>query len=312
MYTPTNYSIIIPHRNSPTLLKRCLDSIPLREDIQTIVVDDASNNTAPLHELAQQYPHVKFIYEKEWKGAGHARNIGIKHSAGKWILFADADDFFCKGFDKEIDRYLSSDADIVFFDVCYRYSENLLPCPSRYPLISDCIYRKDIEKLKWYVYVVWGKLYSGEIIRKNHLIFDETKMNDDVIFAIQANIHAKTYLISPFILYCNTLCIKSIQFSLNEEKLDCSYNVFLRLNRLLYSIDKQKYQYNLLRVILKYWRWIGSKACLRTFFKHYIPDTTLQMKIRDFRLSLSQIPQHLSKAEREKRRKVETINHTRE
>lgn len=37
------YSIIIPHKNIPDLLRRCLDSIPQRPDIQIIVVDDNSS-----------------------------------------------------------------------------------------------------------------------------------------------------------------------------------------------------------------------------------------------------------------------------
>ena len=40
-----HYSIIIPHKNIPALLQRCLDSIPSREDIQIIVVDDNSSST---------------------------------------------------------------------------------------------------------------------------------------------------------------------------------------------------------------------------------------------------------------------------
>lgn len=38
-----NYSIIIPHKNIPDLLQRCLNSIPRRTDIQIIVVDDNSD-----------------------------------------------------------------------------------------------------------------------------------------------------------------------------------------------------------------------------------------------------------------------------
>ena len=38
-----NYSIIIPHKNSADLLQYCLNSIPLRDDIQVIVVDDNSD-----------------------------------------------------------------------------------------------------------------------------------------------------------------------------------------------------------------------------------------------------------------------------
>lgn len=34
------YSIIIPHKNILKLLQRCLDSIPERDDVQVIIVDD--------------------------------------------------------------------------------------------------------------------------------------------------------------------------------------------------------------------------------------------------------------------------------
>ena len=36
------YSFIIPHKNSLQLLKRCLSSIPIRADIEVIVIDDNS------------------------------------------------------------------------------------------------------------------------------------------------------------------------------------------------------------------------------------------------------------------------------
>ena len=38
-----NYSFIIPHKNCPDLLQRCVDSIPERDDVQVIVVDDNSD-----------------------------------------------------------------------------------------------------------------------------------------------------------------------------------------------------------------------------------------------------------------------------
>ena len=48
------YSIIIPHYNLPKLLRRCLQSIPEREDVQVIVVDDSAqpHTVAVFHEVA--------------------------------------------------------------------------------------------------------------------------------------------------------------------------------------------------------------------------------------------------------------------
>ena len=89
-----NYSIIIPHKNIPDLLKRCLDSIPRRNDVQIIVVDD---NSDPEKVDFSNFPGVgekcvEVYFTKEGKGAGFARNVGLKYAIGKWVLFADADD----------------------------------------------------------------------------------------------------------------------------------------------------------------------------------------------------------------------------
>lgn len=43
-----NYTIIIPHYNIPSLLERCISSIPQRNDIQIIVIDDCSPNSQEL------------------------------------------------------------------------------------------------------------------------------------------------------------------------------------------------------------------------------------------------------------------------
>ncbi len=39
-----NYSFIIPHYNTSDLLQRLIDSIPQREDVEIIVVDDNSDD----------------------------------------------------------------------------------------------------------------------------------------------------------------------------------------------------------------------------------------------------------------------------
>jgi len=93
---PLNYSIIIPHKDIPDLLQRCLDSIPVRDDVEVIVVDD---NSDPRKVDFEHFPQWKgkdyhYFLTKEGKGAGYARNVGLDHAQGRWIIFADADDFF--------------------------------------------------------------------------------------------------------------------------------------------------------------------------------------------------------------------------
>ena len=88
-----NYSFIIPHKNAPELLRRCIASIPQREDVQIIVVDDNSEKEKkPVVE--RENVMIVEIDSKDSKGAGHARNIGLSQAKGKWILFA-ANFFIC-------------------------------------------------------------------------------------------------------------------------------------------------------------------------------------------------------------------------
>ena len=53
------YSFVIPHHNTPDLLQRLIDSIPQREDIEIIVVDDNSDEGKKAN---VKRPDVKTIY----------------------------------------------------------------------------------------------------------------------------------------------------------------------------------------------------------------------------------------------------------
>ena len=110
-------SIIIPHYNTPDSLLRLIKSIPLREDIEILVVDD--NSDIPLEEIRRilnPFPYVQlFQNDSGKKGAGASRNIALQRAVGEWILFADADDFFVEGFYDKLIPFLESDFDIVYF-----------------------------------------------------------------------------------------------------------------------------------------------------------------------------------------------------
>ena len=75
-------SIIIPHYNTPALLKRLLDSIGFHEDVQIIVIDDNSTKDISLYQAVQkeyQSDHTIFLKNDSGKkGAGAARNIGLE------------------------------------------------------------------------------------------------------------------------------------------------------------------------------------------------------------------------------------------
>lgn len=282
-----NYSIIIPHKNSVNLLRRCLFSIPQREDVQIIVVDDNSNRDVDnLKEVVSQFPCTELVLTSGG-GAGHARNIGLKYVKGKWILFADADDFFHQNFLEELDKYLETQVDIVFFDTDSCYSKNLKSCETRIYEISEGIKNRDIEYLKWKVHVVWGKLFNANLIQENNLRFDEVIASNDVTFACMASYYARNVRIDSFILYCSTVNLNSLCYKMSRENIDARVDVALRFNRFVHSIGKGKYQINLFSILLFY-KQLSFMLFMEKLYI-YLRTVTIKMMLQDAKLSLNGI-----------------------
>ena len=110
-------SIIIPHYNTPKLLDKMLSSIPKRNDIQVIVVDDNSDLCGrELSELKAKYGNIE-MYTSPYSthSTGLCRNVGIERACGRWIMFGDADDYYVEGWLEKIEPFFDSDYDLLYF-----------------------------------------------------------------------------------------------------------------------------------------------------------------------------------------------------
>ena len=91
-------SIIIPVYNVEPYLRKCLDSI-LRQGLrdgeyEVILVNDGSKDgsVAICEKYCKNHSHFRII-SQENAGVSAARNNGIEHARGKYIVFVDADDY---------------------------------------------------------------------------------------------------------------------------------------------------------------------------------------------------------------------------
>src|SRR5690554_2931847 len=112
-------SIIVPHKNSSKLIKKLLSSIPDDDGIQVIVVDDKSTDKEKenLRNILDERNIQIISNDLSLSNAGVARNIGINHAIGEWVLFADADDYFTEGSVQKLLNHLSfSKAQVVLFN----------------------------------------------------------------------------------------------------------------------------------------------------------------------------------------------------
>jgi len=221
-----NFSIIIPHKNIPDLLERCLKSIPQRDDLQVIVVDDDSE-IPPRH--CGNDGRVEFIFAKDEKrsGAGFARNIGLEHAKGRWIIFADADDFFSYAINDVLDEYKDNPADIVFFKntcvdtVLYTSAGNQPWRAARngYIDLYDTKPARAETLLRYCAGMPWGKLIKRALVEAHTIRFDEIKCWNDIAFSYLSGFYARHIAWDKRALYTVTVRTGSLQESgMNLEK----------------------------------------------------------------------------------------------
>ena len=88
-------SIVIPVYNVENYLGQCLDSVQaLTADVEAILVDDGSTDgSGTLCDIwAAEDSRFRVVHQANG-GLSAARNTGIQHSTGDYILFLDSDDF---------------------------------------------------------------------------------------------------------------------------------------------------------------------------------------------------------------------------
>ena len=89
-------SVIVPIYNVEQYLRRALDSIlsQTHKDWEAILVDDGSTDSSG--RIAEEYDvcDSRFkVVHKPNGGQSDARNVGLQHASGEFLLFLDADDF---------------------------------------------------------------------------------------------------------------------------------------------------------------------------------------------------------------------------
>lgn len=217
------YSIIIPHKNIPLLLQRCLSSIPAMDDLQVIVVDDSSDSIDQVRLIVENYKNAELILTKAGKGAGHARNVGLQSAKGDWILFADADDYFEEGFLNVIKKHENDDTDIVYFSAKSVYSESLEPSPKlskRKNVIARYMKnpRKMKDYLKYFQTEPWGKMIRRKLIEDKGIVFDETPLANDYSFSVVSGYYANNIIYDDTVIYVYTEREGSLSYELTADE----------------------------------------------------------------------------------------------
>lgn len=233
------YSIIIPHKNVPDLLERLLNSIPVREDTEIIIVDDHSDKEKVNFDLfpGLNRKNTKVIFLDDSKGAGYARNLGISKASGKWLLFADADDFYTKKLSFVLDKYSEiDDVDMVYLNAQFFYESTQKTVP-----ISFNKYFVRFEKRKWYsesilryyMWTPWTRMVKRSLVEDNGLEYEQIPTGNDKMFSLKCSKYAQKIKVESMYIY--NYCMadnKSVTFSysIKPEVLKTKIDLLFRTN----------------------------------------------------------------------------------
>lgn len=239
------FSIIIPHKDIPDLLMRCLRSIPISEDIQVIVVDDNSPDADTYLERYPELsrPYLEFIRTTKGGGAGYARNVGMDHAKGKWLLFADADDLYVENMYEIILPYVESNADVIYFKEKSVLTTDIHQIIKRVEFINKSIdeyFETGCDKFVRFRYPApWGKMIKREFVEKYRFRFDEVEYSNDYYFSVCIGSYAKEINVSNQILYLYTYRRDSLSslFCSKPNELKVRAEVSFRVEKLIKQLD---------------------------------------------------------------------------
>ena len=249
--TKSILTIIIPHYNTPDGLKRLLETIGYFNGLEVIVVDDNSDkNVKEYEQIVKEYDN-RVLFTKNTtgkKGAGAARNTGLKYATGKWVAFMDADDVVVGNLENICDN-LDDSFDIIFFEPISRTTDMIHEAGrhKRYKrLVDRCVEENTIcssYALKYNFYVPWSKIIKLELIKAHNIQFEEVLYANDVMFSCRIAYYAKNIKATKETFYC----ITDNEFGLTKVKSKASQHI-----RNAQNIKRMFYL--MMHVPPKYWK----------------------------------------------------------
>lgn len=195
------FSVIIPAYNCEKYLLDAVASIRRQsvKDMEIIIVDDGSTDTTGeiCDSLGRSYGEKSdkreseddqeipiYIIHQKNRGVSVARNVGINHATGQYILFLDADDFYVdnalnnelykkcqKGYDMIICSSLVSNVDRSRYGIDMKMQDGVFVGRQAYPITGHFA----------------ACLYKRQMLLENHILFDENvHLNEDEAFKLKA------------------------------------------------------------------------------------------------------------------------------
>lgn len=191
-------SIIVPIYNVEKYIYNCLSSMVRQtlKNIEIIIVNDGTpDNSANIaQEFVDKYNNIK-LFHKTNGGVGDARNYGIRHANGDFIMFVDSDDMLLpRSCENLYNKAVDTDSDIVIGRPVWlkKGTEEPIEYLEKWftSEFKESYNYKMNYKIALGIPTPYPKLYRSELILQNNLQFPHIIGGEDCVFSVKAYYYA--------------------------------------------------------------------------------------------------------------------------
>lgn len=185
-------SVILPTYNMELYLAQCLKSITLQsyKNIEVIVVIDGATDSS--FQIAKSFQDQDERFKVIWQenaGSGPARNNGLMHATGEYIMFVDPDDWIDSNMVEDLlEVAITSGADLVIAGGKTVYENN----PTRNSIEqyeNRLIKGKNNVREMYMDFLAEGKLgaptsklFKAKLIKERNIQFPDLRRSQDIVF----------------------------------------------------------------------------------------------------------------------------------
>lgn len=247
-----DFSVIVPvWRGAIHFLPRLFDSIPCKNDIEIIVVD---NSVDPIkREEIKSSREIVLIHSAPERHAGGSRNDGIMVANGKWLLFADADDYYAKDAFDLYYSMLNTDAEIVYTGMGGVY-EDTGEYSNRGEHYAKIVHQYtvglvDEYKLRLGFASPCCKMVSHDLVNRHSLLYDEIRAGNDIYFSLTTGYYAKKIAAIDKVTYIATVNRGSLTQRRDYEVIKARLYSKLHCNQFLRENNLSQYQHSIMYML---------------------------------------------------------------
>ncbi len=248
-----DFSVIIPQRNSIHTLPRLFASIPDSDRVEIIVVD---NTPEPISKedigIDREY---QLLWSEPQRHAGGARNVGIENAHGKWLLFADADDYYTKEAFNTFYSKIDTDADIVYTGMGGIYEDTGEPAGRGdvySKLVKDYLDGSiDEYEIRYHFHSPCCKMVRNAMVKEHNIRYSEVVAGNDAFFSMVSGFYANKIEAVDMISYIATVSSHSLTKRKDYNAYRSRFEEDLKINSFMREHGIKKHQYKVLGTILR-------------------------------------------------------------